>query len=125
MTPEERMRIVFEELARDDMDALVSHWAEDGIYFNPAVGPPASGKAAVKATIATMSRGLLERKEVLTIDRVTQVLDQAPNRAYVEWHVESVPENPRHGLLGVHVVSFNEEGLLHRVNVFAHPAPKP
>ena len=39
-------------------------------------------------------------------------------RAYVEWHRETA-EN-KNGKLGLHVVEFNEEGLLHRVIVFAH-----
>ncbi len=117
MTLEKRMRVVFDDLARDDMDALVSNWAEDGIYFNPAIGPPAEGKALVKSTIATMSTGLQARGETLVIDRVTEVLDAVPTRAYVEWHVEG-GENP--GRLGLHVVSFNEAGFLHRVVVFRH-----
>lgn len=118
MTPEQRMRIVFDDLARDDMDALVSNWAEDGIYFNPSVGPAAEGKANVKSTIATMSTGLQGRDETLVIDRVTTVSDQTPVRAYVEWHREN-PQT-KQGKLGLQVVSFNEEGLLHRVTVFAH-----
>jgi hypothetical protein len=112
------MRIVFDDLARDDMDALVSNWAEDGIYHNPMVGPPANGKAAVKSTIGTMSTGLQGRGETLVIDRVTEVLDETPVRAYVEWHRENA--ETKSGKLGLHVVSFNEEGLLHRVVVFAH-----
>ena len=110
------MRAVFDDLARDDMDGLISNWADDGTYFNPTVGPPAGGKAKVKATIATMSSGLQERGETLIIDRVTEVLDVTPPRAYVEWHVQS--ENARAGKLGLHVVSFNEAGMLHRVVVF-------
>lgn len=112
------MRVVFDDLARDDMDALISNWAEDGTYFNPSVGPPAPGKAMVKSTIATMSSGLKERGETLIIDRVTEVTDALPPRAYVEWHVES--NNARHGKLGLHVVSFDEAGFLHRVVVFVH-----
>lgn len=112
------MRVVFDDLARDDMDALVSNWAEDGIYFNPAVGPAAEGKDKVKSTIATMSTGLQGRGETLVIDRVTEVLGVTPQRAYVEWHRENA--DTKNGKLGLHVVSFNEEGLLHRVVVFAH-----
>ena len=109
------MRAVFDDLARDDMDALISNWADDGVYFNPAIGPPAQGKESVKNTIATLSRGLLEREEVLTIDRVVEV--QGAIGAYVEWHVEG---GAKPGRLGMHVVSFNEAGLLQRVVVFIH-----
>jgi ketosteroid isomerase-like protein len=121
MSPETRMRAVFDALARDDMDDLISNWAEDGIYFNPTVGPPADGKSEVKSTIARMSNALQGRGETLVIDRVTQVTDEVPNRAYVEWHVESKdPTSERQGKLGLHVVSFDHDGLLHRVTVFAH-----
>lgn len=112
------MRAVFDDLARDDMDALVSNWAEDGIYFNPTVGPAAEGKANVKATIAQMSTGLQGRGETLVVHRVTQVPDAQPARAYVEWHRETAES--KNGKLGLHIVEFNEEGLLHRVIVFAH-----
>ncbi len=114
MTPEQRMRIVFDDLARDDMDALMSNWAEDGIYFNPVYGPAAEGKASVRATISSMSTNLQGHGETLVVDRVTEVVDATPQRAYVEWHRTS------NGKLGLHVISFNEEGLLHRVTVFAH-----
>ena len=112
------MRRVFDDLARDDMDALVSNWADDGIYHNPAVGPPAHGKDNVKSTIATMSTGLQSRDETLVIDRVTTIFDAVPVRAYVEWHREN-PQT-KQGKQGMHVVSFNEDGMLHRVTVFAH-----
>lgn len=116
------MRAVFDALARDDMDDLISNWAEDGIYFNPTVGPPAHGKANVNATITRMSKGLQERGETLVIDRVTEVTDETPNRAYVEWHVEAKDSSsPRNGKLGLHAVWFNQNGHLHRVTVFAHP----
>jgi ketosteroid isomerase-like protein len=118
MTPEARMRAVFEHLRQDDMDGLVSHWAEDGVYFNPTVGAPAEGKADVKSTIARMSDGLQQRQETLVVDRVTEVTGVSPPRAYVEWHVES--EGPRNGRLGLHVVTFNSDGLLNHVIVFAH-----
>ena len=118
ITLEARMRAVFDALARDDMDDLVSHWAEDGTYFNPTVGAPAQGKPNVKNIIATMSTGLQGRGETLTIDRVTEVSDANPPRVYVEWHVES--DGPRSGKSGLHVVEFNAERLLHRVTVFAH-----
>ena len=111
------MRAVFADLTRDDMDALVSNWAEDGVYFNPSVGPAAEGKPDVKSTIATMSTGLKSRGETLVVDRVTEVPDATPARAYVEWHVEG---GAQPGRLGLHVVLFNEEGLLHHVTVFRH-----
>lgn len=112
------MRVVFDDLARDDMDALISNWAEDGIYFNPAYGPASEGKASVKSTISTMSTSLQGRGETLVIHRVTEILDSTPQRAYIEWHRET--EASKNGKLGLHVVEFNEEGLLHRVVVFAH-----
>lgn len=117
LSPEARMRAVFAALARDDMDALMTNWADDGTYYNPAVGPPAQGIANVRATITALSDGLQERGETLTIDRATEVLDAQPTRAYIEWHVEG-GANP--GRLGLHVVSFNEAGMLHRVTVFMH-----
>ena len=112
------MLAVFDALGRDDMNDLISNWAEDGVYFNPAVGPAAQGKDNVKATIAKMSAGLQERGESLIIHRVTEVVDQTPKRAYVEWHRETA--HSKEGKLGLHIVEFNEEGLLHRVIVFAH-----
>ncbi len=118
LTLEARMRAVFAALARDDMDDLVLNWADDGTYFNPTVGPPATGKPNVKSTIAALSTGLKGRGETLTIDRVTEVEAASPPRAYVEWHVES--DGPRAGKLGLHVVEFTPQGLLQRVVVFAH-----
>ena len=111
------MRVVFEALARDDMNALMSHWADDGTYFNPSIGPPARGFDNVKTTITNLSDGLKARGETLVIDRATEVTDEVPNRAYIEWHVEG---GAAPGRLGVHVVTFNDAGLLHRVIVFMH-----
>jgi ketosteroid isomerase-like protein len=116
------MRAVFEALGRNDMETLISHWAEDGIYYNPNVGPPAEGKDAVYATIARLANTLQERGDTLVIDKGSEVLDVNPVRAFIEWHIESSDtSSPRHGKLGIHAVSFNEAGLLHRVNVFSHP----
>lgn len=117
LSPAARMGVVFEALGRDDMDALIANWAEDGIYFNPTLGPPTEGKQNVYDTIDVLSKRLKERGEKLIIDRSTEVLDESPTRAYIEWHVEG---GAKPGRLGVHVVSFNEDGLLHRVNVFSH-----
>lgn len=113
-----RIRAVFAALARDDMDDLVFHWASDGIYFNPTIGLPAEGKPGMKNTIATMSTGLQARGETIVIDRITESRQASPARAYVEWHLESA--GARNGKLGLHVVSFDEAGLFHRVVVFAH-----
>jgi len=118
MTLEARMRAVFDALSRDDMDDLISHWAAEGTYFNPTVGPPAEGKMDVKNTITAMSSGLQSRGETLVVDRITEVLDAAPPRAYVEWHVQS--SGARDGKMGLHVIAFDENGLFHRVTVFAH-----
>ncbi len=115
---ETRIRAVFAALSRDDMDDLVSHWADDGIYFNPTVGAPAQGKTSVKSTIATMSEGLRGRGENLVIDRITESPSANPPRAFVEWHVES--SGARNGKLGLHTISFDENGLFHRVTVFSH-----
>lgn len=112
------MRAVFDALARDDMDGLVCHWAPDGTYFNPTVGPPAEGKINVKNTIAAMSSGLQSRGETLVVDRITEAVGAAPPRAYVEWHVAS--SGARDGKMGLHVISFDENGLFHRVTVFSH-----
>ncbi len=112
------MRAVFDALSRDDMDDLVSHWAPDGVYFNPAVGAPAEGKINVKNTIAAMSTGLKSRGETLVVDRITEAVGAHPRRAYVEWHVAS--RGARDGKMGLHVISFDENGLFHRVTVFAH-----
>lgn len=117
-TLEARIRAVFAALSRDDMDDLASHWAQDGIYSNPTVGAPAQGKSSVKNTIAIMSGGLKSRGESLVIDRITESPSASPPRAYVEWHVES--SGPRNGKMGLHVISFDEDGLFHRVTVFAH-----
>lgn len=111
------MRVVFDDLAAADMDALLSNWADDGVYFNPAIGPPAQGIASVRATITALSDGLQERGEKLVIDRATEILDSAPPLATIEWHVEG---GAKPGRLGVHIVTFDEAGLLHRVNVFMH-----
>jgi ketosteroid isomerase-like protein len=113
------MRAVFDALARDDMDDLISYWAADGVYFNPTVGPAAEGREAVKATIAAMSTRLRSRGEMLAVDRVTEVAGSEPTRLFAEWHVDG---GPAPGRLGVHVVLFNAEGLLSRVTVFAHPS---
>lgn len=123
MTLETRAQAVFDALAADDMEELGSHWAEDGIYNNPALGPAAVGKAAVVETVGGLSKGLLSRGETLQVDRLTAVPGENPARAYAEWHVECQDQtSPRHGLRGIHVVEFNEAGLFHRVTVFAHPA---
>ena len=111
------MRVVFDDLARDDMDALMLNWADDGTYFNPSVGPPARGCDNVKIIITALSDGLQERGETLVIDRATEITDEMPNRAYIEWHVDG---GAKPGRLGVHIVSFNESGLLHRVTVWLH-----
>lgn len=112
------MRAVFDALARDDMDNLILHWAQDGVYFNPTVGAPAEGKMNVKNTIAAMSTGLQSRGETLVVDRITEAVGADPPRAYVEWHVQS--SGARDGKMGLHVISFDEKGLFHRVTVFAH-----
>ena len=111
------MREVFDDLARDDMDALLSNWADDGTYFNPTVGPPARGKSSVRDTISALSSGLQSRGETLVVDRVSTVGEGVATRLYAEWHVEG---GAKPGRLGLHVVSFNEAGLLQRVTVFAH-----
>ena len=113
------MRVVFDDLAADDMNALLSNWADDGVYFNPAIGPPAEGIANVRTTITTLSDGLQERGEKLVIDRANENLDTSPMHATIEWHVEG---GAKPGRLGVHIVTFSEAGLLHRVNVFMHTA---
>ncbi len=118
LSPEARMRIVFDDLGRDDMDALMLNWADDGSYFNPSIGPAAVGHDDVKSTITTLSSGLAERGEKLIIDRATEVLDASPVRAYIEWHVEG---GAKPGRLGMHVVLFDQAGMLHRVTVFVHP----
>ena len=111
------MREVFDDLARDDMDALLSNWADDGVYFNPTVGPPARGKSSVRDTITTMSSGLQARGETLIVDRVDTIGEGHSTRLYAQWHAEG---GAKPGRLGLHVVSFNEAGLLQRVTVFAH-----
>lgn len=111
------MRVVFDDLAADDMDALLSNWADDGVYFNPSIGPAAQGITNVRSTITTLSDGLQTRGEKLVIDRATEILDTAPRLATIEWHVEG---GAKPGRLGVHIVTFDEAGLLHRVNVFMH-----
>ena len=111
------MRAVFDDLARDDIDALMLNWANDGSYFNPAIGPPARGFEDVKSTIAALSDGLQARGETLVIDRATEITDETPNRAYIEWHIEG---GAKPGRLGVHIVSFNQAGLLYRVTVWLH-----
>lgn len=115
MTGDARMRAVFDALARDDMPELLEHWADDGVYFNPTMGPPAEGKQYVGEVVGRLSKGLIERGERLVVDNVTEV----NNRAFVEWHVEG----PSASRLGVHAVTFDSAGLLRRVVVFAHPAP--
>ena len=120
LSPAARMRVVFDDLARDDIDALMVNWADDGTYFNPAIGPPARGFDDVKSTIAALSDGLQARGETLVIDRATEITDEMPNRAIIEWHVEGGAAPQR---LGVHVVLFNEAGLLHRVKVWMHARP--
>lgn len=127
MTLTDRAKAVFAALTADDMVELGRHWAEDGIYNNPAFGTatlknPAVGRAAVVETVGVVSKGLKERGEYLQVDRITQASEGTP-RVYVEWHVVCEnTESPRHGLTGLHVVEFNTEGFFHHVTVFAHPA---
>lgn len=110
MSYEQTFRSIFEALARADIDAIVSNFAEDARYTNPMVGAPAEGLEEVRKKLVDLAQGLSERGERLSIDRVTE----GPSHVVLEWHVEP-GDGSRNG---VHIAQFNDEGKIVEVNVY-------
>lgn len=106
----ETLRRNFEALGRGDVDGILATWSATGRYDNPMVGAPAVGKDAVRARITLFADDLVEHRERIVVDRVTA----AERHAVVEWHIEPTDANVR----GVHVVEFDEAGLIAAMVVY-------
>lgn len=112
-----RNRLVVAVAALDaySVDGIMDQWNADGIYDNPIIGPPARGLVELRRAMEVLVDLLKSKHTRLQVNRVTE----GANHCVVEW-----TPVPADGQEGLHIGTFDKDGMLEHVRVYVRETHK-